>query len=251
MRTISPTRWLHAVIVVLALALASCGGGTTTAGSGGSGVGGTGVTRVSGNVTQVVGLAPELERRGAGTSLFASIASWVSRPATAQTGSLAGIRVSGGGRSTTTDFRGDFELVGVDPSADFTLTFETEDSPPIVLPVGAVSQGSDVRVRDVVLDTQRGVAQAAAIEIRENPNGPEGDGACSPDNPGQGNPGSQGQGNPCPPGPGGQNPGQGNPGQGDPGQDNQGQGNQGEGQDNQGQDQDTQGQGQGTQGQSS
>jgi len=245
MRAFSLSRCAQALLLVLVLALTSCSGGSTTAGAGGSGIGGTGITRVSGNVAQIVALMPQTAPREAGRSLLASLAGWISRPATAQTASLAGIRVSGGGRSTTTDVRGDFELVGVTPGEDFRLTFVVEGRPPAVLPVGAVAAGAQVRVRDVVVDTQRGVAQAAAIEIQQNPGGPgqgnagqgnPGQGNAGQGNPGQGNAGqgNAGQGNPGQGNAGQGNAGQGNPGQGNPGQGNAGQGNPGQGNPGQG-----------------
>jgi len=234
-------RFVHAGILVLALA--SCGGGLSTAGNGGSGVGGTGITRVSGNVVQVVASEQETSNREARGGLFVSLVRWISRGAIAQSTSLGGIRVSGGGQSTTTDTSGDFELLGVRPGDDFRLTFEAAGSRPIVLPVGEVSTGASVEIKDIVLDTLNGTAEAAEIRIQENPGNVNSigadNGSCT-----QGNEANQG--NPCDPGQG--NQGQGNQGQGNQGQGNQGQGNQGQG--NQGQGNQGQGnQGQGNQGQ--
>lgn len=166
MRPVIRSQLVGLLILVLAVALSSCGGGSNTAGVGGSGVGGTGITTVTGNVSQVVARAPgdrPLARR-----LLADTVSWLAAPVNAQSGSLAGIQVIGGGKVTTTDASGEFILEDVTPSDNFILRFVFEDNDPILLPIGAVPAGARIRVINIQVDTGQGFATAGGIEIREN-----------------------------------------------------------------------------------
>jgi len=168
MRPTAPSRYLNVLVLALTLALTSCGGGTNTAGAGGSGVGGTGITTVTGNVSQVVARAPATQDPGLARSMLAVATGWLAAPAGAQEGSLAGIQVIGGGQSTTTDGAGEFELQDVTPSDNFRLIFIPEEDRTIVLPIGTVRSGARVRVVNVVLDTGRGVANADDVEVQED-----------------------------------------------------------------------------------
>lgn len=189
-----PSRWLNPLVLVLTLALSSCGGGTNTAGAGGSGIGGTGITTVTGNVSQVITDAQEEEQAIAGRMLARAM-SWLASPVNAQSTPLddilGGIRVFGGGQVTTTDDDGSFVLEDVTPSNNFTLRFELEDNRTIALPLGAIPAGSVARVNDIVLNLPQGVATPANVDIEENvdENLPDDPGNSNnpgnPDNPGQ------------------------------------------------------------------
>lgn len=217
-----PSRFLNAFIVILTIALSSCGGGTHTAGAGGSGIGGTGITTVTGNVSQVVARAPQGDQTLA-RRVLAGAVRWVSAPANAQAFQLGGIQVFGGGRMTTTDDSGNFVLEDVAPSDNFVLSFVFEDNETITLPIGAVPAGSRARVHDIVVDVEQGFATPSRVEIDEDFN-PPGQGGTPPGQggtpPGQSAtpPGQSG----TPPGQGGAPPGQdGSPGQsGESGGDN-------------------------------
>lgn len=165
MRVIAP---LKALLLISALILSACGGGTNTAGAGGSGVGGTGITTVQGNVSQVLARASQRRERTFAQRAVAALTDWISAPANAQSMVLEGIQVIGGGQSTTTDGNGNFELRNVAPSDDFALTFVLENDRTIVLPVGSVPPDSRVQVIDVVLDPNRGIATAADVAVEEN-----------------------------------------------------------------------------------
>lgn len=167
MRRALPPRFLNPLIIILAMALSSCGGGTHTAGAGGSGIGGTGITTVTGNVSQVVAQAPQDEQTLA-RRLFAGAMSWVSTPVNAESHQLGGIRVVGGGRMTTTDDSGHFVLEDVAPSDNFVLSFVFEENETITLPIGAVPPGSRARVNDIVVNVEQGFATPGDVEIEEN-----------------------------------------------------------------------------------
>lgn len=221
-----PPRWLNPLILVLTVALSSCGGGSNTSGAGGSGIGGTGITTVTGNVSQVITEAPQNEQALA-RRMLAGAASWLARPVNADSQPLGDIKVFAGGQVTTTDDDGRFKLVDVVPSDNLVLSFVLENNQTIALPIGAVTPGSRVEVRNVVVDATQGVATPEAVEIEEvvdtsnlgngNNSGRNG----KPDNPGNvGNPDNPGQsGNPGNPGVPGQDGNPGNTGnQGNPGQ---------------------------------
>lgn len=175
-----PSRFLNLLILVSALALASCGGGATTAGSGGSGIGGTGITTVTGNVVEVIATAPEQEQASLGGRMIARAVRWVAAPVSAAATDLAGIRVVGGGQITNTDENGDFVLEDVSPSESFILTFELADDSTINLPIGTVPAGSLVQVSDIVINADEGFANPGDIDIEENP----GSGPGNVNNPG-------------------------------------------------------------------
>lgn len=160
----------HVAVLLLTLSLSSCGGGTSTAGVGGSGIGGTGITRVAGNVTQVVSFAPTREH------WFANLLDWLSTPASAQSSQLGGIQVSGGGQNTLTDGSGRFNLEGVTPSSNFVLSFTPQGGDTLALPIGPVSVGSQVQVNNIVLNSGQGSASASDVEVEEDDDG-DGDSA--------------------------------------------------------------------------
>ncbi len=161
-------KYLTAVLLALTLALTSCGGGTYTAGAGGSGIGGTGITTITGNISQVVA---EMQRRDnpfVSRRVLAALSRLATTVANAQSGTLAGIQVTGGGRKATTDGSGGFHLEGVTPSDDFVLTFVVATDGPIALPIGTVPAGSHVRVDNVILHTGQGTAAAGDVKVEPN-----------------------------------------------------------------------------------
>lgn len=200
-----------AMLLALTLTLTSCGGGTYTAGAGGSGIGGTGITTVTGNVSQVVAEARQPESPFAADRMLALLARVAAGTANAESGRLAGIVVIGGGQQTTTDGAGNFTLVGVIPGDNFVLTFSLPNEESVTLPIGTVPSDSQVQVNNVVLRTGRGTAAAESIVVK--PNGPansngQGNGGVSNGAPGQGTGHGQnnpGAGNPQAPGNSGNN----------------------------------------------
>lgn len=215
-----PSRWLNPLILVLTVVLSSCGGGSNTSGAGGSGIGGTGITTVTGNVSQVISEAPQ-EEQALARRMLAGAVEWLAAPVNAQSARRGGIQVFAGGQVTTTEEDGSFTLEDVAPNDNFVLNFVFEDNQTIALPIGAVPPGSRVEVRNVVVDTTRGIATPEEVEIEEvvdtsnagngnnsgrngnrgnsdNPGNPGNPGNLgNPDNPGQsgnrGNPGVPGQ----------------------------------------------------------
>lgn len=208
--TVSP-RILIPLVLAFALALSSCGGGTTTVGSGESGIGGTGITTVVGNVSQVIDRdqGDDLARAQIQRAV-AEAMDWITTPVNASSTRLGGIKVFGGGQSATTDDSGNFKLEGVSPSDNFVLTFVFEDDETVSLPIGSVPPRSRVQVNNIVVDIEKGFATPGSVEVEEDFHGP---GAGQGDDPGQsGNPPGQ-SGNPPgqsgnPPGQGGSPPGQ-------------------------------------------
>lgn len=154
--------------LALILAASSCGGGTDVAGAGGSGIGGTGITTVSGNVSRVVARAEQPPDGSLVRRMLAVLSRSVADAASAQSASLAGIKVTGGGRTTTTDGAGGFDLEDVAPSSNFVLTFVLPDKDSIPLPLGAVPPGSRVRVSNVVLYADQGSASAGQVDVEEH-----------------------------------------------------------------------------------
>lgn len=173
MRLTLPSRCIHLIVLLMALGLSSCGGGTNTAGTGGSGIGGTGITTVAGNVSQVVASASEQQNRTLAGRFITTVTDMIAGPVNAQSqsDSVEDIRVIGGGRITTTNADGSFTLNDVTPSESFTLFFELPDDRSIVLPIGAVPSGSRVQVINVVLDTGLGFASAEEVRVEENAGG--------------------------------------------------------------------------------
>ncbi len=211
-----PSRFFLPLLVFLTLVLSSCGGGTTTVGSGESGIGGTGITTVTGNVSQVIADGPDAEHAMV-RRMIAGAVNWVAPPVNADLTLLGGIHVIGGGQFTTTDDSGNFVLEDVSPSNNFVLSFVFEDDETVALPIGTVPAGARVTVNDIVVDVDQGFATPGNVEIEENfpgsgqganPPGQSGDApGQSGDAPGQsGSPPGQGGGSP--PGQSGDPPGQ-------------------------------------------
>ena len=100
--------------------------------------------------------------------MLALVAEFVSGTAIAKAGGVAGIRVSGGGKEDVTDDLGRFDLVDVDPSANFVLTLVLESGQRIDFGIGAVPDMSLVEVNNIVVDSTRGSAQPSSIEVRDN-----------------------------------------------------------------------------------
>lgn len=172
MRLTVPPRFLHPLILVLTFALSSCGGGTDTAGAGGSGIGGTGITTVTGNISQVVALAPQDDQPLA-RSLLAGAFNWFSTPVNAQStppddDQRGGIQVFGGGQLTTTNDDGEFVLEDVEPSDNFVLRFVFEENQTVTTSIGPVPPGALVTVSDIVVDTEQGFANPGSVRVEEN-----------------------------------------------------------------------------------
>jgi hypothetical protein len=160
------------------LTLVSCGGGSgVTAGVGGSGIGGTGVTLVRGNVATVVAAL----EGGARVRILAGVIDLISRPVIAQSGSVEGIMVSGGGQADVTDELGRFELIGVTPSPDFVLTLVVTNGQPANLGIGSVAENSAVQVNNIVVDARQGSATSSSVDVKDN-SGSSSDDSDSSDN---------------------------------------------------------------------
>ena len=206
---------------VLVMMLSACGGGTgfVDTGSGESGVGGTGISFVKGNVTDIDGAGP-------GSPVFSNT------------------NVSAGNQLGKLRPDGTFSLSDVPADNALELVFSDNLGNRVSLPLGSFPSGGSATVDDVRIDYDGGTANAEAIKITGPPPGAGAQGNTNPGESGNGcqpqpgengcsasrgnaggNSGNQGQGN----------QGQGNQGQGNQGQGNQGQGNQGQGQGNQGQ----------------
>jgi hypothetical protein len=156
---------LGVIALTSALTLVSCSGGSgVTAGVGGSGIGGTGVTLVRGNVATVVA-ALESEAR---VRILAEVIDLFSRPVIAQSGSVEGIMVSGGGQADVTDELGRFELIGVTPSPNFVLTLVVTSGQPANLGIGPVAQNSAVQVNNIVIDARQGSATSSSVDVKDN-----------------------------------------------------------------------------------
>jgi hypothetical protein len=168
MRLIPPSRCLIPLVLALSMALISCGGGTNTAG-GGSGIGGTGISTVTGNVSQVITDEPEAawHERPLGLRVLAGAINWLSAPVNAESAQLAGIQVFGGGGIATTGDDGSFTLEEVAPSENFVLNFVLDDTQ-IALSIGRVPAGSRVEVRNIVVNAAQGFATAEDVEVEEN-----------------------------------------------------------------------------------
>ncbi|MDZ7839939.1 MAG: hypothetical protein U5R46_03830 [Gammaproteobacteria bacterium] len=162
-----PPRILVPLLLALTLILSSCGSGTTTVGSGDSGIGGTGITTVTGNVSQIIADGPDAEQAMV-RRMIAGVMNWVAQPVNAQLTFLGGIQVFGGGQLTTTDDNGNFVLEDVSPSDNFVLSFVFEDEKTVALPIGTVPAGARVSVNDIVVDMEQGFATPGNIEVEEN-----------------------------------------------------------------------------------
>jgi hypothetical protein len=75
--------------------------------------------------------------------------------------------VSGGGKSTSVNSSGEFELPGVTPSANFVLTFKISGSDTIPLGIGEVPKGATVTVKNIAIDTKDNSAKPAEIDVKE------------------------------------------------------------------------------------
>lgn len=153
-----------AIVFLFALSFTSCGGGSS---SSGSGIGGTGITLVRGNVTSVDGqLFVLLSPEGTHQSID-YLTEWIIPLSYAQSGSTGSLTVSGGGQTTSVNSAGEFELPGVTPSANFVLTFKTDDNDTIPLGIGEVLNGAVVTVKNIRIDTKSGSAKPADIDVEE------------------------------------------------------------------------------------
>ena len=158
--------WIYAALVAISVILASCGGSSSSTGVGGSGIGGTGSTRVQGNVVSVV--AQRSIRNGDywPATMLAAVVDFISTPVIAQTGGgIGGIKINGGGRMTVTDESGRFGLDDVTPSDAFVLTLTLSTGQVISLGIGSVPSGALVDVNNIVIDTGQGRATPGSIDV--------------------------------------------------------------------------------------
>jgi hypothetical protein len=140
-------------VLLIAVVCTACGGGGEVASGGGSGIGGTGISFVKGNVASVNGQT----NAGQAKALFAS------------TGIFAGVTVSGGGKTSTLNQFGGFELADVTPSENLVLTFEVEGSGNATLPVGRVGPGQTATVNDIAINTSTGNVSSSSITRSQTP----------------------------------------------------------------------------------
>jgi len=152
------------IIFVIALFFTSCGGGSS---SSGSGIGGTGITLVQGNVSSIDGFYVATIKSENSHHTVAYLTEWIIPLSYAQSASPALLTVSGGGKSTSVNSSGEFELPGVTPSANFVLTFEISGSNTIPLGIGEVLKGATVTVKNIAIDTKDSSAKPAEIEVEE------------------------------------------------------------------------------------
>lgn len=158
----------YALLMTAALiTLSSCGGGgSTTVGIGGSGIGGTGITKVRGNITSIGRASIGSNEINFHILNVAYANDAIDLTVVAQASS--GIIVSGGGRSTLTDSTGQFTLNDVDPSDNFLLTLVLQSSQQIIVNIGTVSAGKIVTVNDIVVSASQGTAKPTSIDVKDN-----------------------------------------------------------------------------------
>lgn len=149
--------------LALAILIAACGAGDTLSGGGESGLGGTGIGLVKGDIAAVETALDEKSSSHEESILFASFKLFIAQ-AYAQTGSLAGITISGGGQITTTNISGEFLLYDVEHSNNLTLLFTLPFGQMFELSIGPVMAGDAVVIRDVVLNERNGGVSFGSIE---------------------------------------------------------------------------------------
>ena len=152
-------------MTMLWLILASCGGSSSSTGVGGSGIGGTGSTRVQGNVVTVVAQRSIHSSDSWPATMLAAVIDFISTPVIAQTGGVSGITINGGGRTAVTDEVGRFGLDDVTPSNTFVLTLTLSSGQVISLGVGPVPSGALVDVNNIVINTGQGSATPDSIDV--------------------------------------------------------------------------------------
>jgi hypothetical protein len=163
------------LVWLFALSAVSCGGGGDVASGGGTGFGGTGLTFVKGNVVSVNGQSIsnlESEKQGSGSILIANLILQISH---AQSFDPGHVTVTGGGKSTSVNQSGAFQLTGVDPSDNFVLTFSLAGGGNASLPLGAVLQGTIVSVKNVSIDTAKGKVTSDGVVSEPSPTKISGD----------------------------------------------------------------------------
>ncbi len=150
------------IVFMIALFFTSCGGGIS---SSGSGIGGTGITLVQGNISSVDGQFLATIRSDDSQHTVAYYTQWIVPLSYAQSSSSGSLTVSGGGRSSSVNASGEFELAGVTPSANFVLTFEVSGNDSISLGIGEVLKGATVTVKNIKIDTTDSSARPAEVEV--------------------------------------------------------------------------------------
>lgn len=210
---------IAAICALAVTTLASCGGGDVASSGGGTGFGGTGISLVKGNISSLDGqvvvlMTPALERH---EQLFSASQSDFSLSTTTSTGQpamlsaspghklltilqffieaslaqqiqLTDIVVFGGGRSSAVDANGNFELVDVETSDNFVLSFRISGQQIAALSIGTVAASTVVDVVNVDIDSNAG--QARAQEVKASPAAPSNNGNNG--NNGNGNSGNNG-----------------------------------------------------------
>jgi hypothetical protein len=201
----------HLLLAAALLLLAACGGdsGFVKTGSGESGVGGTGISLVKGNVTDIDGAGP-------GSMAFDDTS------------------VSAGGRQSKLSPDGGFTLLDVPPADNLVLVFTDSEGKRVTLSLGPFPAGGTATVDDVDLDYSTGNATARNVEIEAPPGGSQGPGnpngignGCEPKENGNGC--SKGHGNAGGNGGSNGNNGNGNSGNANSGNNGNGNGNNGNG----------------------
>ncbi len=151
--------------MAVTILLAACSNGSTVAG-GESGIGGTGISFVKGNVASTNRSTATSDKHH-NTIIRLALNTLISN-AYAQTGSLSGIGVAGGGTTAVTDDRGDFILANVESSNQFIITFTFQNGASVKLNIGAVSEQTIVNVNNIEIDTTTGRASFESINRQDN-----------------------------------------------------------------------------------
>ena len=154
------------LFIVLISLITSCGSPSSFSG-GESGIGGTGIALVKGNITDLNSVN-STQVSNENSAVIASLKILIS-DALAQSGSLQGIAVYGGGQSAITNRNGGFVLVDVMPSENFSLVFIVPGGQfPITLEVGEVSLAQVTNVMNIRIDSDADLASFESVEVTEN-----------------------------------------------------------------------------------
>ena len=150
---------IHALLLLTLLACG--GGGLASSGGGGSGFGGTGVF-VRGNVSQVNGEVLVMFSTDSQSFPKLLVNNHVLQLAFAQSVSAGSITVSGGGKTTTLNSRGEFNLIGISPTQNLKLTFVIGNLGSASLVVGSTI-GQNIQLNNIQLNTNSGEASPEVI----------------------------------------------------------------------------------------
>ena len=137
---------------ILLTILSACSDGSSSSESG-SGIGGTGISYLRGNIADVRENDSTNKARFKISGLNTlNILRKAVPAAYAQTSSLSGIVVSGGGQVTKTDESGNFVLNNITPSDNFILTIRLPTGESIVASIGEISPSVEVTLVNIVVD---------------------------------------------------------------------------------------------------